>query len=248
MSDIQRFTDELEAELLAAAERRNQTKPAPSRARPLALAAVTTIGILLTGITMLQLGKASADTFVIRHDGPIVHIDVVDILDNPDAVSRQFTQELGATPDIIAVPADPQLVGRIGVVGTTGTVAPTSEVDEFGTITRINLPDKFNGKLILKYGRAAIADEPFNMITSSPLCKDHYGQTTGRSITEVSELATNVRFETTTSAGIGNTDVDPDTIPRDYRLADLQALSDQTLLATYAEDITQRPTHPNCQP
>lgn len=256
MSSVKKFQHDLGRELVGAAHRQaaaaNEQRRAPSPLKMLPIIGIAAV-LLIAAITVIDLPgplgtpDAVADTFVITQLDDRIELEVVDIITDPDDVLTQLQDELGLQAEIFAVAADPQLIGQISAIGTTGDIAPQMVFNNNGTVTKVVLPIGFQESLIIQYGRAAEPAEPYIMTVTNPICANYFGQTFTTTGTEINRLADLVRYETIDPDGILTPEAPINDIPANYVLIDIAALSDNSYIVGYAANTTSRPIHPNCQ-
>ncbi len=252
MSDLQQFKDDLGQELVDAAKRMNQ-QPAPSptglRTHPVAIFAFAAIilVIVLIGLPRLtRMPSAEADDVSILYLEDQLRIRVSDIVANPDEVAAKLQDEFGIQAEFIPIPVGPDLVGTVSSFGSPGMVEPKAEVSSDRLVNTIILPKGFAGVLIVDYGVPAKPGELYQASLTDKRCSQLYGQTIEESLDEVLRLGSSIRFDTSEADYSSRLDVDHETIPAHYRLSDFFALSDDSYLVTYAEDLEREYRDPNC--
>lgn len=258
MSDLKKFEHDLGRELVGAAYRERATarqhRPAFARRRLIPVFAIAAV-LLLATVTVADLpgpfdsSEAVAEVFVITVLEDRIELDVVDIVTDPSEVQDQLRNELGLEAEVFAVASDPQLVGQVSLLGTSGDVAPQMEFNPSGTVDRVILPAGFEQSVVIEYGREAAPGELYVMTVTSPLCAQFFGETLEATVDEVSALATQIRYQAIDERGAVAVDPAPETIPGDYILVNIFALSDDSYIVAYAidnPDRPERPTHPNC--
>lgn len=252
MSELQRFKDNLERELLTAIH----SSDSPSTSRPRLVRAVpAVIAVLISAAAGGVIGvpalfgapTASAETISITHLQDRVEIRVVDVVTDPDEVTRKLEDELGITADLLAVASSPALVGRIGAVGNVGPTEVEVRHNVDGTLDLIILPAGFSGSLTIEYGRKAAPGERYGFSDVDGQCSMFYGLTVTESLEGLRSLAPSLRFHSTSADLSTDVDIDPLLIPASFTLTRLLPLSSDSYLATYSEDPTYASPHPNCE-
>ncbi len=254
MSELQKFKDDLEQQLVAAARRQSLATAAKSarrsRMKPV-LAVAFSIAVVVVGVfgvsTLFGSKPAAADAISITQLEDAVEIRVVDVVSDPDAVIAKLEGELGISAEMLATPGPDVLIGQINAVGSIGPVEPDIEVDADGLVQLVTLPVGFSGTLIIEYGRKAEPGEIYETNITHERCSLMFGLTLTESLPQLQDLGGTLRYETVTASGDVQTDADPDLIPDDYQLTDLIALSESSYLVTFAENPTTEHIHPNCQ-
>ncbi len=254
MSELQKFKDDLEQQLVAAARRQNLAAAAKaarrSRVKPVLVVAVS-MAVIVVGVfgasTLFGTKPAAADAITITELEDRVEIRVVDVVSDPDAVAAKLEGELGISAEMLAVPGPELLIGQINAVGNIGPVEPVIEVDADGLVKLVTLPVGFSGTLIIEYGRQAEPGEVYETNVTDERCSLLFGLTLTEALPQLQDLGGTLRYETVTSDGDVQTDADPNLIPGHYQLTDLTALSDASYLVTFAENPATESVDPNCQ-
>ncbi len=255
MTSLKNFQNDLGRELVGAAHRQaadaNQRQPAFSRRRFATVVALAAVLLIVT-VTIVDLpGSVGPDdavaAFAITELDNRIELKVIDIITDPEGVEAQLEDELGLQAEVFAVASDPQLIGQVSAIGTSGDIAPQMVFDNNGVVTKVVLPVGFQESLIIEYGRAAESGEPYLMTVTSPVCATYFGQPFTMIGAEVDGLAGLVRYETIDTDIAVTPEVDIVDIPGDYVLIDIAALSDDSYLVSYAANTTSLPIHPNCQ-
>ncbi len=254
MSELQKFKDDLERELVAAAHRRNLAAAATSarnkQLKPI-LAVTLAMGAITLGVfgipMVLDSTPAAADAIAITQLQDRVEIRVIDVVNDPGTVAAKLEDELGIRADMLPVPAPPELIGRVNAVGNIGPVEPEVKVSSDGQVELVTLPVGFSGILIIEYGRRAAPGETYIPTVTDTRCAQLFGLTPSSSFEQLEGLEGSLRFETVNADGQVGVDVDPQTIPDHYQLTDLMALSSNSYLVTFSEDPGTEQVHPNCR-
>ena len=252
MNDLQQFKTDLGQELVEAAERRNQQEASPTtglRAHPIAaisFAAIVLVAALVGLPRLNRMQAAEADDVSIVYLEDRLEIHVSDIVNNPDELAARLRDEFGIQVELTPVPVGPDLVGTVSSFGTPGMVEPETESDSDGLLQTIILPKGFVGVLTVDYGVPAKPGELYQASLTDVRCSQLYGQTIGDSLEEVLRLGSSIRFDTSEADYSSRLDIEHETIPANYRLSDFFALSDDSYLVTYAEDLDIEYRDPNC--
>lgn len=249
--DLENYQHRLGRELVAAAHRQQQPVGSARSRVPnsviLAVAA-TVIAVALLGLGTLRPQPAAAEVFVITQLEDEVRLDVIDIITDPTEVETQLADELGLEAELMAIPASPDLEGKIVATGSSGDGNVIIEVafDADDAIEQIILPEGFNGDLLIEYGRRAEPDEFYEATTTAPVCGDLWASTPAEAHDQLRQLASEIRYETVDKDNNITTDVPLDRIDPSYLLIDITYLSSDQALVTYAANLDARPKHPNC--
>ncbi len=254
MSELQKFKDDLEQQLVAAARRQNLAAAAkaarPSRMKPVLVVAFS-MAVIVGGVfgasTLFGTKPVAADAVTVTELEDRVEIRVVDVVTDPDAVAAKLEDELGIPAEMLALPVPPALVGQVTSVGNTGPVEADVEVDANDLVKLVTLPVGFSGTLIIEYGRKAEPGEIYETNVTDERCSLLFGLTFPEALPQLQDLGGTLRYETVTSDGDVQTNADPNVIPAHYQLTDLIALSDASYLVTFAENPAREFVDPNCQ-
>ena len=254
MSELQKFKDDLEHQLVAAARRQNLAAAAKSarrsRVNPV-LAVAFSVAVVAVGVfgasTLFDTKPAAADAITITQLEDKVEIRIVDVITDPDAVVAKLEDELGISAEMLATPGPEVLIGQINAVSNIGPVEPDVEVDAEGLVQLVTLPVGFSGILIIEYGRQAEPGEIYETTIAHESCGLMFGLTLPEALPQLQDLGGTLRYETVSASGDVETDADPDLIPGHHQLTDLTALSDASYLVTFAENPATEAVDPNCQ-
>jgi hypothetical protein len=253
------FKEGLRRELVAAAYRQRAAarQPVPVARRSwrlspiagLAVAALVVAAGVMGASLLIPADPVAADVFAITVIDDEVELAVIDIIVDPEAVTRQLADELGVDAELRAVPTPPALIGQIVVTATfEGRVEPEVEHDENGVIDRIALPAGFSGTLYIEYGRDAEPGEVYKATITDVACAELWGLTPGEAAPRLNDLATQVYYEAIDGDNANTARVALDDIDSSYRLIDVVYLNQETLVVTYAADPDEQPRHTNCRP
>ncbi len=254
MSELQKFKDDLEQQLVAASRRQNLDTAAkaarPSRVKPV-LAIAISMAVLVGGVfgvsTLFGAKPVAADAVTITQLEDRVVIRVVDVVSDPDAVAAKLEDELGIPAEMLALPVPPELVGQVTSVGNTGPVETDVEVDAEGLVKVVTLPIGFSGTLIIEYGRKSEPGEVYETNVTDQRCSLLFGLIVPEALSQLQDLGGTLRYETVTADGDVQTDADPNLIPGHYQLTDLIALSDASYLVTFVENPAAESVDPSCR-
>ena len=103
------------------------------------------------------------DPFRVIYLADEVHLEIVDLVRDPSAAERDLHAELGVAVELVALPAPPEMVGRVVGAASTGTTTAYVVYDDAGLSERIVLPQEIDGTLIVQYGRSAGAGERYEV-------------------------------------------------------------------------------------
>lgn len=253
-NNLDDFKRELGQELVAAATRRlpagkRRQRPFGLAMRPLAAVAGFVV-VAMTAVIAIGLARpepASAQVFEItRTDGNIV-IAVVDIVDDPQEAITQLQLEANIDAEIFALPVPTELVGQIIGIGSSGDIAADTERTADGTISKIVVPENFDGALLIEYGRPAEPDEFYAGSLPDTVCAELWSKTPGETIDRIQEISSVQRFEAVDERNVTNTNVSFESIDPTYRLTRISFLSRDVVIVTYAANVDRQPRHRNCQ-
>ena len=183
MTDLERFKEQLGNELLAAARRKGDAAPinyAPSRRKLVPAAAAAACLLVFVAFALVPFFRPTsvdAETFEITTSDQVTHLEIVDLITDPEVSEQQLRREVGIESDFIALPTDAELVGHIVAIGTTSSIQPDMDGDERGFISSIELPAHPDGLLTVMYGRPAEPGESYEANVTHGLCRDLFGQT-----------------------------------------------------------------------
>ena len=193
--DLSDFEHQLGLELEAAARRRIQSRGSRRRNRALltATAAIAVLAVAALVLSSLRTQPAAAHPFRIVHLDDEIHLQIVDLVEDPHAAERQLRDGLGIDVELVARPAPPELVDQVVGAASTGTTAPLVIFDDAGRSERVVLPRRVDGTLTIHYGRAARPDEHYHANITSPACRELWATTPQQAAARLAELADRIR-------------------------------------------------------
>ncbi len=251
--DLSEFEEQLGGELRAAAYRRIEARDSRTPARRLypiligALATVAVVAIAAFVLAEIRPRPVVAQPFKIIYLEHEIHLEIVDLVNDPRAAEQELQEELGIDITFEAVPAPPELLNQVSGSFSTGSTNVEVVFDEAGHSKQIILPQQIDGELIIQYGRPALPGERYIYGITSPICTEVWAQTPEESAQRIPQLADTIRYDTFDSDYNYHSEVSFTEIDRDYRLIDTIFLSDNELLVRFAAHLDALgPDRPNC--
>ena len=247
--DLSDFEHQLGLELEAAARRRIQSRGSRRRNRALltATAAIAVLAVAALVLSSLRTQPAAAHPFRIVHLDDEIHLQIVDLVEDPHAAERQLRDGLGIDVELVARPAPPELVDQVVGAASTGTTAPLVIFDDAGRSERVVLPRRVDGTLTIHYGSAARPDEHYHANITSPACRELWATTPQQAAARLAELADRIRYDTIDADHRQTSDVAPTQIDPHYRLIDIMYLAQNEILVVFSAHLDALGTdRPNC--
>ena len=247
--DLSDFEHQLGLELEAAARRRIQSRGSRRRNRALltATAAIAVLAVAALVLSSLRTQPAAAHPFRIVHLDDEIHLQIVDLVEDPHAAERQLRDGLGIDVELVARPAPPELVDQVVGAASTGTTAPLVIFDDAGRSERVVLPRRVDGTLTIHYGRAARPDEHYHANITSPACRELWATTPQQAAARLAELADRIRYDTIDADHRQTSDVAPTQIDPHCRLIDIMFLARNEILVVFSAHLDALGTNrPNC--
>ena len=193
----------------------------------------------------LRAKPATAHPFEIVYLEHEIHLEIVDLVQDPGATERQLREELGIEVELRALPAPAELVDRVVGAASTGTTAVVVLFDDAGLGERIILPRTVDGTLTIHYGRVAGPAERYDVNITSPACRDLWANTAEQAEARLAALADHIRYDTIDPDYIHASDVTPARIDPHYRLIDIVFLAQDEALVVFSANLdalgTNRP-------
>ena len=225
------FERELGRELNDAAHRLHgatQTSGGRRRAGLRVAVALAVMAIVLPA-ALLVAGRRPADAqpfrFVYSEDS--LTIEVVDVVDDPDAALRQLA-ERGIDGEFFRVPVPPSLVDHLVMLEASPQPLRTQLRD--GRIHSITVPSNYAGDLRLGLGRQAEPEESYESTAAHPRCTEFIHRPVSEVGPVIQRLAKRIRWEQLDDTGRLMTRTSEP--PRDGVIADILPLSADELLVT----------------
>ncbi|MCQ3807747.1 MAG: hypothetical protein OXB92_11385 [Acidimicrobiaceae bacterium] len=251
--DLCDFERQLGEELRAAAYRRieaSDTRPVARRwFRVCATGLAAIVVLALAGFVIVDLRPqpVSAHPFKIIRLTNEIHLEIIDLLEDPRAAEEELKEELGIDIAFVAVPTPPELLNEIRSVISSGTTTAAVVFDEAGRSERIILPKEIDGRLVIQYGREALPGERYLYNVTSPICRELWGRTPRESLAHIGTLAPDIRYDTIDPHYNYRSDMVPEDINPDYRLIDALFLAEDELLVVYSAHLDALGANrPNC--
>ena len=247
--DLSDFEHQLGLELEAAARRRIQSRGSRRRNRALltATAAIAVLAVAALVLSSLRAQPAAAHPFRIVHLDDDIHLEIVDLVEDPHAAERQLRDELGIDVELVARPAPPELVDQVVGAASTGTTAALVIFDDAGRSERVVLPRRIDGTLTIHYGREARPGEHYHVNITSPACRELWATTPQQAAARLAELADRIRYDTIDADHRHTSDVAPTQIDPHYRLIDIMYLAQNEILVVFSAHLDALGTdRPNC--
>ncbi len=245
------FQRELRGQLVAAARSQAIEPVGVQRVPALAIrvaAATVVVALLSIGFILLRPSEAFADVFEItRRDNEVV-LEVVDLVEDPDAIIDQLSSDLDLEVRVEAVPVPDQMVGEIIAVGSLGSLEPTIDESADGTVSTIRLPVDGGGPLIFEYGREANVDEEYAATRPDPSCADFVGRTVADARADLLDAADTVQFEFVNSDGIAIPSLNMNDVDPEATISQTFFTSADTLFVEVSFGAIEFTQHPNCVP
>lgn len=249
--DLEDFKNELGSELTAAAHRqathpiqRSRTGVRPRRSLALACAFCAMVLLGAGSLLILRSEPASAEVLEVTQTANNIVIDVVRLITDAEHVEREITDKTGLTASLTAVPASPEVEGRITAFGSDDDVAV--DVDADGTIRQIVIANEYSGPLDIQFGRRAEPGEAYVATTDSTRCREFWGSSPTEAADEILSVAPTLRFQTIDSTGRVEIDQSYAAIGEDFRIVSVLPLSSESALVTFSQDPGSWQRHPNC--
>ena len=245
--DLSDFEHQLGRELEAAARRRIQARGSRRRNRVLltATAAIAVLAVAALVLSSLRAHPAAAHPFRIVYLDEEIHLEIVDLVEDPHAAERQLQDELGIDVELVALPAPPELVDQVVGAASSGTTAALVIFDDAGRTERIVLPRRVDGTLTIHYGRDARPGEHYHVNITSPACRELWATTPQQAAARLAELADRIRYDTIDPDHRQASDVAPAEIDPHYRLIDIVFLAQDEALVVFSARLdalgTDRP-------
>ena len=247
--DLSDFERQLGRELEAAARRRIQARGSRRRNRVLltATAAIAVLAVAALVLASLRAQPVAAHLFRIVYLDEEIHLEIVDLVEDPHAAERHLQDELGIDVELVALPAPPELVDQVVGAAGTGTTAAVVIFDDAGRSERVVLPRRVDGTLTIHYGREARPGERYHVNITSPACRELWATTLRQAAARLAELADRIRYDTIDPDYRQASDVAPTQVDPDYRLIDIMFLADDEALVVFSAHLDALGTdRPNC--
>ena len=251
--DLADFEKQLGEELVAAAYRIMETRDARSRTRrlvPILVGAVVTVAVVaLAAFVVMDIRPTpvTAQPFEVVHLENEIHLDIVDVVDDPRAAEQELQEELGIDVTFEAVPTPPELVNQVTSALNWGSTSVKFVFGENGRNERIILPQTIDGALVVYYGRPALPGERYIHSITSPICRDLWALTPQESVPLLPQYADTIRYDMMDANYNYHSELSITKIDPNYRLIETTYMSDNELLVVYSAHLDALgDDRPNC--